>query len=80
MSGLYDHYRLLNQIQHYVKIAKTVSVTGLLLTDAAVTKGRVNIKFDCPDDRLPEYSFSAEFSVNRSFFDRHLKQMLKIDV
>ena len=68
MSGFAENLVLLNQIERYFNIAVSTTVTGLNMLDASVTKGRVHIKFDCPDRHFPEYGFSVEFRVSREFF------------
>lgn len=80
MNGLTEHLDLLNQIERYFNIAVSTSITGLQLLDASETKGRVHIKFDCPDRHFPEYGLSVEFRVSRDFFEKNLKKMLEIDV
>ena len=80
MNGLTEHLGLLKQIERYFNIAVSTSITGLQLLDASETKGRVHIKFDCPDRHFPEYGFSVEFRVSRDFFEKNLKKMLEIDV
>lgn len=80
MNGLTENLALLNQIERYFNIAVSTTVTGLQLLDASEAKGRVHIRFDCPDRHFPEYGFSVEFRVSRDFFETHLKRLLQVDV
>lgn len=80
MSGIYDNLVLLNQIERYFNIAISTTITGLNMLDASETRGRVHIKFDCPDQQFPEYGFTVEFRVHKDFFDKHLRSLLKVDV
>ena len=79
MNGLKEHLQLLNQIERYFNIAVSTTITGLQLLDTAETRGKVHIKFDCPDKHFPEYGFSVEFRVSRDFFENNLKKLLKVD-
>jgi hypothetical protein len=80
MSGLTENLELLNQIERYFNIAVSTTVTGLQLLDTSECRGRVHLKFECPDRHFPEYGFSVEFRVSRDFFEKNLKRLLEIDV
>lgn len=80
MSGLKEHIALLNLIESYHKVAESTVIKGLNVLDVSETRGKIHIRFDCPDKHFPDYSFSVEFRVTRNFFEMHLRRMLKIDL
>lgn len=79
MSGLLEHLALLNTIEKYFRLADTATIKGLNVLDISETRGKVFLKFNCPDKHFPDYSFAVEFQVTREFFESSLKKLLKIE-
>lgn len=79
MNGLTEHLELLNTIEKYFRICKTATIKGLGVLDVSETKGMVHLKFGCPDEYFPEYSFNVEFQVTKDFFEKNLKKLLEVN-
>lgn len=78
MNGLTEHLELLNTIEKYFKICKTASIKGINDLDVSETKGMILLKFGCPDEYFPEYSFNVEFQVTKDFFEKNLRKLLEV--
>ena len=79
MKGLTEHLALLNTIEYYFKVSESVSIKGIGSLDASETKGKVHIKFHCPDKSCPEFSYCVEYHLTKEFFERNIKKMLKVE-
>jgi hypothetical protein len=78
MKGLIEHLELLNIVEYSLKAAETVTIKGLSTLDVSETRGKVHVRFNCPDKKCPMLSYNIEVQVTKEFYDKNIKKMLEI--